>query len=79
MYGISATVRGAGAGACWFKQPGAHRQTTRRNKGVNVMGIAVLLFLIALAIASGAGFTADTRDSSDWKPTADGVRMPDRF
>jgi len=61
------------------KQPGAHRQTTRRNKGVNVMGIAVLLFLIALAIASGAGFTADTRDSSDWKPTADGVRMPDRF
>jgi len=46
---------------------------------VNVMGIAVLLFLIALAIASGAGFTADTRDSSDWKPTADGVRMPDRF
>jgi hypothetical protein len=61
------------------KQPGAHRQTNRRNKGVNVMGIAVLLFFIALAIASGTGLTVDSRDSGDWKPTADGVRMPDRF
>ena len=43
------------------------------------MGIAVLLFFIALAIASWAGLTFDSRDSGDWKPTADGVRMPDRF
>jgi hypothetical protein len=43
------------------------------------MGIAVLLFFIALAIASGTGLTFDSRDSGDWKPTADGVRMPDRF
>lgn len=61
------------------KQPGAHRQTTRRNKGVNVMGIAILLFFVAVAIASGAGLTFDSRDSGDWKPTADGVRAPDRF
>jgi hypothetical protein len=61
------------------KQPGAHRQTTRRNKGVNVMGIAILLFFVAIAIASGAGLTFDSRDSGDWKPTADGVRAPDRF
>lgn len=46
---------------------------------MNVMGIAVLLFFIALAIASGTGLTVDSRDSGDWKPTADGVRMPDRF
>ena len=61
------------------KQPGAHRQTTRRNKGVNVMGIAILLFFVAIAIVSGAGLTFDSRDSGDWKPTADGVRAPDRF
>ena len=61
------------------EQPGAHRPTNRRNKGVNVMGIAILLFFIAIAIASGAGLTFDSRDSGDWKPTADGVRAPDRF
>ena len=61
------------------KQPGAHRQTTRRNKGVNVMGIAILLFFVAIAIAAGTGLTFDSRDSGDWKPTADGVRAPDRF
>ena len=79
MYGISATVRCPAAGPCWSKQPGAHRPTTRRNKGVNVMGIAILLFFIAIAIASGAGLTFDSRDSGDWKPTADGMRAPDRF
>jgi len=43
------------------------------------MGIAILLFFIAIAIISAAGLTCDSRDSSDWKPTADGVRMPDRW
>ena len=47
---------------------------TRRIKGVNVMGIAVLLFFVAIAIASGLGLTADSRDSADWKPTVDGLR-----
>ena len=61
------------------KQPGAHRQRNRRNKGVNVMGIAILLFFIAIAIASGAGLTCDSSDGSDWKPTTDGVRLPDRW
>jgi len=61
------------------KQPGAHRLTTRRNKGVNVMGIAILLFFIAIAIASGTGLTVDSRDSGDWKPTTDGVRTTNRW
>jgi len=61
------------------KQPGAHRLTTRRNKGVNVMGIAILLFFIAIAIASATGLTVDSRDSGDWKPTADGMRIPNRW
>ncbi|MEU4219942.1 hypothetical protein [Actinoplanes sp. NPDC026623] len=38
------------------------------------MGIAVLLFFVAIAIASGRGLTADSRDSADWKPTVDGLR-----
>ncbi len=43
------------------------------------MGIAILLFFVALAIASGVGLTFDSRDSGDWKATADGARMPDRY
>lgn len=43
------------------------------------MGIAILLFFVILAIASGAGLTLDSRDSGDWKPTADGVRSPDLY
>ncbi|MEU7901470.1 hypothetical protein [Actinoplanes sp. NPDC049118] len=39
------------------------------------MGIAVLLFFIAIAVASGLGLTADSRDSADWKPTVDGMRV----
>ena len=42
------------------------------------MGIAILLFFITIAIASGLGLTFDSRDSGDWKPTADSVRTPDR-
>ncbi|MEV4828919.1 hypothetical protein ACQP2H_29185 [Micromonospora sp. CA-248260] len=33
-----------------------------------------LLFIVALAVASAVGLTADTRDSADWKPTEDGRR-----
>ncbi|GAA3337166.1 hypothetical protein GCM10020358_12450 [Amorphoplanes nipponensis] len=79
MYGIPATVGRPATGACWVSQPGAHRPSTSRNKGVNVMGIAILLFFVAIAVASGAGLTFDSRDSGDWKPTADGVRAPDRW
>jgi hypothetical protein len=43
-----------------------------RNKGVNVMGIAILLFFVALAVASGVGLTYDSRDSGDWQPSRDG-------
>ena len=69
----------AAADHAYGKQPGAHRPTNSRNKGVNVMGIAILLFFVIIAVASGAGLTSDSRDSGDWKPTADGVRTPDRF
>jgi hypothetical protein len=43
------------------------------------MGIVILLFFVALAIASGVGLTADSRDSADWKPTFDGMRSPGRY
>ena len=43
------------------------------------MAIIVLLFFVAIAVASGAGLTADSRDSGDWKPTADGMRIPNRW
>jgi hypothetical protein len=46
---------------------------------VNVMGIAILLFFIAIAVASGAGLTVDSHDSGDWKPTVDGMRTPGRY
>ncbi|MFC4146724.1 hypothetical protein ACFO0M_10700 [Micromonospora mangrovi] len=36
--------------------------------------LLLFLFLLALAAAAAAGLGADTRDSADWKPTADGRR-----
>ena len=36
--------------------------------------LLLLLFLLALAVAAAVGLGADTRDSADWKPTADGRR-----
>ena len=38
------------------------------------MGIAAIVFLAILLVASFTGHTADSRDSADWKPTHDGVR-----
>jgi hypothetical protein len=72
MYGISATVRRPPTGPDWYCNPVRTGTTNRRNKGVNVMGIAILLFFLALAIASGAGLTYDSRDSRDWQPSTDG-------
>jgi hypothetical protein len=43
------------------------------------MGIAVLVFFVLLVLVSAAGLTADSRDSADWKPTADGVRASGRY
>jgi hypothetical protein len=34
----------------------------------------LVLFLLLLGLASAAGLTTDSRDSADWKPTADGRR-----
>ncbi|WP_200210221.1 MULTISPECIES: hypothetical protein [Micromonospora] len=36
--------------------------------------LLLLLFLVVLAVAAATGLGADTRDSADWKPTADGRR-----
>jgi hypothetical protein len=32
------------------------------------------IFAILLGVASQLGWTVDSRDGADWKPTADGVR-----
>ena len=34
----------------------------------------VLLFFVVLALASAAGLTVDSHDSSDWKPSQGGFR-----
>ena len=39
------------------------------------MEILLLAFFVLLLVASAAGWTADTRDSADWKPTEGGHRM----
>jgi hypothetical protein len=38
--------------------------------------MALLVFLVLIALASAFGLTADSRDSADWKPTAQGAREP---
>ncbi|WBB78850.1 hypothetical protein O7606_22010 [Micromonospora sp. WMMD882] len=40
--------------------------------------VLLLLFFLALAVASMLGLTADSRDSADWKPTDDGRRWRSR-
>jgi hypothetical protein len=40
------------------------------------MELVLLVFFVLLAIASAAGLTADSRDSADWAPSADGRRVP---
>jgi hypothetical protein len=42
------------------------------------MALILLLFIVALALASAAGLTADSRDGADWVPTTDGVRAGTR-
>jgi hypothetical protein len=34
------------------------------------------LFIVLLGLASLAGWTVDSRDSADWKPTDGGFRAP---
>jgi hypothetical protein len=36
--------------------------------------LLLLVFLLLLGLASAFGFTVDSRDSADWKPTSDGRR-----
>ena len=40
------------------------------------MDLAVVLLFALLALASALGVVADSRDSADWKPTANGTRAP---
>ena len=37
--------------------------------------MAILIFLVLIALASAFGLTADSRDSADWKPSHDGLRV----
>jgi hypothetical protein len=44
------------------------------------MGILVVLAIfVFFALASALGLTADSRDSSDWRPTVNGFRQVRRF
>jgi hypothetical protein len=38
------------------------------------MEIVFGIFFLLIALAAALGWTVDTRDSADWKPTHDGVR-----
>jgi hypothetical protein len=38
------------------------------------MELFILLFFVAIIVASALGLVADSRDSADWKPTDHGVR-----
>jgi hypothetical protein len=38
------------------------------------MELLIVLFLVAIALASALGLVSDSRDSADWKPTYQGVR-----
>jgi hypothetical protein len=39
------------------------------------MELLLLAIFILLAVASAAGWTADSRDGADWAPSADGQRV----
>jgi hypothetical protein len=40
------------------------------------MELVLLIFFVGIAVLGATGLVADSRDSSDWKPTTDGVRAP---
>ena len=40
------------------------------------MEIAFAIFFLLIALAAVAGWTADSRDYADWKPSDDGFRSP---
>jgi len=37
--------------------------------------MALLAFFVLIALASALGWVKDSRDSADWKPSAQGVRV----
>lgn len=41
------------------------------------MEVALLVFFVLLVAASLLGWTADSRDGADWRPTDGGIRRPD--
>ena len=38
------------------------------------MALALAVFFLVIIVAAIAGWTADSRDSADWKPTNEGFR-----
>jgi hypothetical protein len=69
-YGITATRGVARGGGAWMSDPvRTGRVNSAQPGGTTVMGIIVLSFLLLLTAASAIGWTADSRDSADWKPS----------
>jgi hypothetical protein len=58
-------------------QTGAHRPDPT-NKGLAMELLLLVAFFIVLAVASAAGWTADSRDGADWTPTVNGNRVARR-
>jgi hypothetical protein len=57
----------------------AHAQDIDRffHKGMTTM-IGLLLFFAVISLMGAFGWTADSRDSADWKPTDNGTRAAGR-
>jgi hypothetical protein len=66
MYGITATVSRPGVGAGSSHQPFPPFEGSIK--------MALLVFLVLVALASWLGLTKDTRDSADWKESSQGAR-----
>jgi hypothetical protein len=49
-------------------------RTPAQPEWVVIMELLVVAFLVLIALASALGLVSDSRDSADWKPTANGVR-----
>ncbi len=49
-------------------------RSRHNRKGLITMALLLVTFLVAIALAAALGLVSDSRDSADWKPTANGTR-----
>ena len=71
------------AGACGrnLESPDAHRPVNPlQTGGLATMGplLVLLAFFLLLGVASALGFSVDSRDGADWRPSAGGFRAGPR-